>query len=504
MTLSKIRFNRNSSGLSKPLPGKDHYSSMIFYNNTLPSGFLTTDRIKQVFSPSDAEALGIVATYPDETQATANYLVTGVGADGDTLELKVLVPNLNNVSIGVYTKITADSTATNIAVAYRAIVNAGTITHGYIASGAGANVLITAPKGTGVKLNSGTPLAAVVVGTIAGTITQFSGGVGSLLAAYHYHIKEYFRIQPGGVLWVGIFAVPGSYDFSEIATMQTFALGDIREIGIYVTGTPFATSQMGSMQTQATSLENLNTPLSIIYSPEISGTAALSSLPDLSTLTYKNVSATICQDGAALGYDLFLQLGKSIGAMGATLGTVALSTVSQCIAYVDLFNVGAGSELDTLAFANGLAYKGISAAQLETLDNKNYIFLLKQIGISGSYFNYDYTAIAQSNDFSTISKNRTIDKAVRNVRSITLPRLNGPIVVKSDGTLSEDFINDLKTLMKRPLDQMESDGDLSASAVIINPAQNVGTTSTFTATLELLPIGVSKFINLNIGFTVKI
>src|SRR4051812_29089967 len=45
-------------------------------------------------------------------------------------------------------------------------------------------------------------------------------------SAWRYHINEYFRLQPQGVLYVGVFPVPaGAYTFTEITTVQNFANG---------------------------------------------------------------------------------------------------------------------------------------------------------------------------------------------------------------------------------------------------------------------------------------
>lgn len=60
MALNKLTFNVNTAGLGTPLASSDHKSGIVYYNNTLPSGFSTSDRIKQVFSLAEAEALGIV------------------------------------------------------------------------------------------------------------------------------------------------------------------------------------------------------------------------------------------------------------------------------------------------------------------------------------------------------------------------------------------------------------------------------------------------------------
>lgn len=60
MALNKVIFNVNTAGLGTPLASKDHISGLVYYNNTLPSGFGATDRIKTVFSLAGAEALGII------------------------------------------------------------------------------------------------------------------------------------------------------------------------------------------------------------------------------------------------------------------------------------------------------------------------------------------------------------------------------------------------------------------------------------------------------------
>ena len=52
---NSIIFNRGQGGLGRPLNGEDHFSGFLFYSNTLPSGFSSNDRVKQVFSLEEAE-----------------------------------------------------------------------------------------------------------------------------------------------------------------------------------------------------------------------------------------------------------------------------------------------------------------------------------------------------------------------------------------------------------------------------------------------------------------
>jgi hypothetical protein len=100
MGLNDVSFVKGQGGLGRPLPGQDHISGLIYYvaNGSLPSGFTTASRIKKIFSVADAEAAGIKADYNDETKATASFAVTAIGANGDTVELKVLEPFSKSVS----------------------------------------------------------------------------------------------------------------------------------------------------------------------------------------------------------------------------------------------------------------------------------------------------------------------------------------------------------------------------------------------------------------------
>lgn len=57
--LSAVTVNKGQQGLGRRLSLPDGISGIVFYNDTLPSGFSSSDRIKKVFSLDEAEALGI-------------------------------------------------------------------------------------------------------------------------------------------------------------------------------------------------------------------------------------------------------------------------------------------------------------------------------------------------------------------------------------------------------------------------------------------------------------
>jgi hypothetical protein len=509
MALNNIIFNLGQGGLGRPLPGEDHISGLVFYTaGSLPSGFSVSNRIKQFFSVADAEAAGIVGTFSDETKATGSYLVTATGANGDTVELKVAEPLSKVVSLGVYTKVSGDTTTANVATAIAAVINAGTSTHGYTATVNASTVTITARPGLGIYLNTGTPITATYSAgaTLAGTITQFTGGVASKYAVWHYHISEYFRLQPQGNLYVGIFAVPNPYTFTEITTMQTFSGGKIRQIAIYKDSAAFASADITAIHNVCASNVSAHKELIALYGADISGTADVSTLTNLASLSANYCTAVISQDGGALGASLFYASGVSITTLGAALGAVARAKVSHSIAWVAQFNISNGTECDVIAFANGVLFthSSVTDSLLSSLQDKRYLFLRKFVGIAGSYFNENPTSISVSSDYAYISDNRTMQKATRGIYTAVLPALNSPITLNADGTLSDEAVAYFEGLAQGPLADMVRNGELSGYDVNVNTAQNVLSTGVLTINATLVQIATARNIVVNIGFNVTI
>ena len=509
MALPDIRFTLSTNGLGRPLDGKDHYSSMVFYTAAYPSGFDGSNQIKKVFSLSDVEALGVVGDYSNETLASGgNYAMSVTSAaDGDTVEFKVTSLGVT-ISLGVVTFATGDTTST-LATKARTAINALTSTHGFVAAGASANVLLTPPSGYGANLNGGSVLTAVVTGTITAptTITQFSSGVNDPYIHIWYHAKRYFISQPNGVLWLGIFPTAGTLNFEEITTIQNYAEGQVRLFGIYqnTTNTAFATGQVTTLQGVADTNYNDHRPVDVIYTPNINGTA-LSALADLSALTAKNVLVDIGQDGDAEGNRLYVYLGKSIGTLGACLGTAAFAKVHENLGYVAKFNLAAkDTEFAVPAFSNGVKVRDQSTSLLNVLYAYHWTFIKKHIDYTGTYFVDAKTAIANTSDYCTLENNRTINKVIRNVRTSLMPQLNGPVYVDAtSGKLTADTIGYLESLANAPVEQMEKDGELSGYKVIINPEQDVLSTGNLELTIQNVPVGVSRNINVNVGFVTKV
>jgi hypothetical protein len=510
MALPNINFVKSTSGLGRALPGTDYVSGMLHYyasGATLPTGFTANDRVKKIFSVADAENLGITGDHLGETAAVAKVVIGGTPTAGDKINITYTGILSTQILVSSYALTSADAVSTTTAAAALAAqINAGTQTHGFSATSSSANLFITTKAGEGVFPNSGTPYASSVAGSSTLTWTQPTGsgstvlGIASWIDTLYYHISEYFRIQPKGELYVGLYVEEATYTFAAITSMQNYAQGAIKQISVFEKNVAFSTAQLSALQAIANANEAVYKPLQIMLNAEISATASVATLVDLSTSTAPNVSVCIAQDGANNGYYIYKATNKSVGAIGAMLGAVSLAVVSESIAWVSKFNMALGAELDTIAFSNGEVYTALADSQFESLNNYSYVFLRKLTGITGSYWSDSKTTVSPTSDYATIENNRVYQKITRVVRANMLPALSSPLKVNADGTLTAATIGYFETLANNPLVQMEADGELSAHKVIINPAQDVLATSTLELTLQNVPLGVARIIKINVGF----
>lgn len=543
--LNDVLYNRGEGGLGRALVSNDHISGMVFYSDTLPTGFASDDRIKKIMSLSEAENLGILNDHADETKATGGKVVIG----GTWVTDEVTTIDIDDGVLGTFTATT--TTPAHIVAGLVAAINALTTAHGYSATDVGGtDVEITAPAKLGLSINTGVGLLTFATDSIAGTgtETQFTSGVGSFKAVMHYHISEYFRMQPKGVLYTGIYAEADGTTYTGVAiqTVQDYAEGTIRQMSIYNQMSTLASGQVTASQTYATTNETNHKPLSVILHTDMTG-LSLATLSDFSTLSSKRVSVNIAEEPnwhypayvnakayvigdkitfngksfsarkATTGnipYDtdywsetsinLNAISGFTIGTLGNLLGVVSFAKVHQCIANPDRFNLTSGLLLDGGAFATGELYKDVAVAQLETLNNQHYIFTRNHIGLAGTYYNDSWTAIAATSDYATIENNRTIDKFIRSDRTLTLPLLASDIYLNEDGTLTEDTIATYQNPSDKVIRQMTRDGEISDAEATIDPAQDVLGTSKIVKSVLIIPVGVARRIETNIGYTVKL
>ena len=333
----------------------------------------------------------------------------------------------------------------------------------------------------------------------------------------NYQISEFFRINPNATLYLSFNTtetISASYSFSgtassytEVQDLQVYTNGIIRQIGVlnYNSFTSSMTD-IGALQTIASNLETINMPCSIIFGNNTKG-LALSSLPNLRSLTSPKVSMVIGQDGSSKGLSLYTTYGISIPAVGAALGTISLAKVCQNIGWVGGFPIkNEGTlEYDEPAFGNGTLVKNVTDTQLTTIQNSGYIFLRKLIGSTQTFWNDSPTAVVATNDYSFIESNRVFDKARRLLRINVLPFINSNILINaSNGQIDPLTLKVIENACNSALTNMVSNGEISGYKVVIDPTQNVLSTSKLNIVIAIVPLGVARQIVITLGFSLSI
>ena len=348
----------------------------------------------------------------------------------------------------------------------------------------------------------------------------------------HYHIKEFFRVNPNGHLFIGVRDIQTDGDFGFLSDVQKAAQGRIRQMGVYTkqdlfiepaqAEDPYVPGLIGAIQSAAEGDAVLNRPYSVILHANVSSVGGV----DIDTTRIPTVIGSDNRVTVQIGQgnsDLIkLMQGNNgatkatVGAIGTIMGAVSLANVHESVGWVNKFNIG-GTDLDTVAFGFGTIadadvddvrltdptpLESLSKNQLDTFENYGYVFPIKYVGFAGTFFASDSTC--SNTDYRTIARNRAIDKSRRLVRATLLPTLNQPLYVSADGTLSPATIQQFKSLVSFQLSEMRKALEISDFRVEIDPNQDVLATDTLKVKYRIIPVGVNKEVDVEIGFTASV
>ncbi len=325
----------------------------------------------------------------------------------------------------------------------------------------------------------------------------------------YYHVSEFFRANPQGVLWVGFYP-PGTYTFVEITDMLARAGGNIRQLGVYAPARAYTNiaADVALIEPIIDASDNLGYPCSVVLAENFFAVTAITGWAAITNLrlgTSRKVSVIVSQDGNGAGKALFTAKGYSITSLGHCLGTISASTVSQSIGSVANFNASNGVELETPALANGDLISAMPAATMGYLKDSGYTILRKYTPqTQGTYYERQGTAVPFTNTFAYLEFNRAVDKAIRLTRTALAPQINGQLFLNSNGTLRNDTIGYFTDLVQAQLDTMVANNEISAGKCTIDPTQNVLTSNTLTVAIQVIPVGIAEQIVVNIGLVTSL
>ncbi len=359
----------------------------------------------------------------------------------------------------------------------------------------------------GFKTERVQALSTIDAAEAAGIVDYTTAADGTQTAApwavrvLHYHLSELYRINPAVSLYVGIFEKPqgDNMTFAEIKTVQNFADGRIRQIGVWCGDRVPSEDDLMAIQGQAATLEAQGAELSVVYAPKVANVKQIST--SLAGGGKCRVSVVIGQAGSGTGAELYKDKANaakaSVSGLGVVLGLISKAKVHQCIAWVKEFPTG----ISLPAFGDGTLLRDLDKALVEQLDTARYLFFVTQQGQSGSYMNDSHTMDDAKSDYASIESVRTMDKGARGVRAYLIPELGGNVYVDADtGKLASYTVAHLETVAGHALEDMEKAGELSGYKAEIDPDQDVAASSTVDIVLKKVAVPVMRHVRIKIGF----
>ncbi len=326
-----------------------------------------------------------------------------------------------------------------------------------------------------------------------GIDTTYDGTEGVLC---YYHIKEFFRMNPNGKLWVYLTAQPttitqmvdvSSNPACAVLKLNQATNGEIKCFGVArnpdSSYTPTITNGLdGDVLTaipKAEALANLlfaehSAAHFILEGRSFAGSATAAA--NLRGLQSPSVSVAIHQDlDVVPPTSPAPAMMKAHAAIGTLLGTSSAAKVNENVGYVEKFDLSdkaTGSFINP-GFSNNQPITSLSATDRKVLDSRGFIFVEKYVGSKGVYFNDSHTCTELSSDYAYMEDAMVINKGARGIYINLLPKLKAPILLDKNGYLSNEVVKSYEALGKEALDDMERAEEISANDININRKQNL-------------------------------
>lgn len=149
-------------------------------------------------------------------------------------------------------------------------------------------------------------------------------------------------------------------------------------------------------------------------------------------------------------------------------------------------------------------------ANVETLNDNGFVTFRTFTGKSGYFFADDSLATAVADDYRSIARRRTIDKAFRICYATMLEHVNDEVPVTNAGgivpAIAKSWESEIVTAI---VNQMTANGELGTDPndasdkgvkCYIDYDQNVLATSQINVVVQVKPYGYAKYINVELGF----
>lgn len=374
----------------------------------------------------------------------------------------------------------------------------------------------------GVATSATSTTLALALGTIIELRSVSDAEAYGLNAAYdttnkvlvYHHITRFYKRCPGAKLYIKLVSQTTTLTNMCDKTLthlkellsSSLAGGRVHQAAVALNPTTSYTATAtggldGDVLTAATKAQALATeeyalgrPVEIIIEGrQFNGTA--SAATDLRALGFPNVSVIIAQDSDIANIAISTpSVYKYYAAVGDYLGMIASAGVSQSIGWPARFPLT--DPLDGAFMHCGISSNADVAtmeSSFDTLFDKGYVFAAARQGLSGYYFMGAPVCNSVSDDRAYLENSRTLNAALRVLNAAYAPRINSPIPLSPDGTMTPAAAGELEALGKTALQTALMPDDISGCSVVVDRTHNFITQGEqVSITFEIQPIGVAR------------
>lgn len=348
-------------------------------------------------------------------------------------------------------------------------------------------------------------------------------------ALTQYHISEFFRVNPDGTLYL--------YNGEDVAPGDLFgaagpanALMSASENGIRFMGVVFGfdpdpaephsiaegfaafvgtARAAAQVWVEARAAEHV-----FVDCVVLEGALAQPTLVDLKALDSPQVHITVACDHQYL--DDYAAPFLRTAAVGTALGSIGVRMLSESMGSVVLERYPSAARgrqnyslVDTRrgrwlkpGLSTGVAVAETTQLYRDELTDKAYGYVWQYEGYPGVYFNADPTCTLSTDDFNTIHINRVWNESARMVRRALIPKMNSRVRIDpATGRIAPATIADWDAVAKRQLDTLLAEGEIADYTFTLDPEQDVIAQGKVKVRLRLVPQGIAKEIEGEIGFT---
>lgn len=319
----------------------------------------------------------------------------------------------------------------------------------------------------------------------------------------HHEVVEHFTDAPDQPVY--IVAVADSQTPAAIMAVQAFknnlkATKEVKGLLFQHLSETLLTiddqAELVQAQIDILASEEYNLDFVVLPAKGESTIQAISAYPNIRALNAPNVSISVAQDPLVAAIDATY---AKYAAIGAISGMLAIRKVSENLGSTDIANkppmkkgdltypLTRGTRWASGTLSDGKKFSDLTPAEKQSLTDKGYIYAGYYEGFPGLFFNDSPTCCPESSNYARIENNRTWNKAKRAIRTALLPKVKGKIPKDpATGFLRTTATTSLENIVKKVLDQMVTDGDLSGYQVKINHKQVLNSQNGLKVQVELV------------------